>query len=117
MGLNDFDHAEDTERKLRELSEQPKDYIEDIEKKLQKLTENVTRTNAKKVKAEARCRGIIIERLDDISFRVRNDVIDIRPGDRIVLPTGEEKEIIKAITDRNRRFGESFYIYFTIGTL
>jgi len=113
MESNNLDRAEDTERKLRELSERPKDWIEDIEKKLQKLTESTTRTNAKKVKVGVRGKKIIVEQLDGISFRVRSDVIDVRRGDIIVLPSGEEREVIMAIADPNRRFGEPFYIYFT----
>ena len=120
MKSNNFDRAEDTERKLRELIERPKDYIEDIEKKLRKLTEIVTRANAKKVKIGIGGKKIIVEQLGDLSFRVknnvmaRNDLMSMKPGDGIVLPSGEEREIRTAIPELDRIWLEPFYIYFTI---
>ena len=86
------------------------DYVEDIEKKLKELTEKITK--GEDIEVRIRGRRVIVERLHDNSFRVPNDVIDVRPGDPIVLPSGEERQVTWAITDLNRKFGEPFYIYF-----
>ena len=57
-----------------------------------------------------RAREVPVERLGDESFRVKNKDIDARPGNIIVLPSGERREIRWALPDRNR-FDE-FWIYF-----
>ncbi|MCD6318203.1 hypothetical protein J7M02_03970 [Candidatus Aerophobetes bacterium] len=93
MESNNFDRAQDTERKLRELSEK------------------IWRTKAEKIKVQIRNRREVpVERLGDESFRVKNKDIDARSGNIIVLPSGERREIRWALPDRNR-FDE-FWIYF-----
>ena len=86
------------------------DYVEDIEKKLKELNEE-TWEKAEKIKAQIRDRrGLPVERLTDESFRVRNKDIDARPGNIIILSSGEKREIKWAIPERDR-FDE-FWIYF-----
>ena len=86
------------------------DYVEDIEKKLKELNEE-TWKKAEKIKAQIRDRrGLPVERLTDESFRVRNKDIDARPGNIIILSSGEKREIKWAIPERDR-FDE-FWIYF-----
>ena len=92
MELNNLDGAEDIERRLRELAERM--------------------ATGERIEAELRGRRVTVERLNDDSFRVRSDVMDVRREDIIVLPSREEREVRWAIPKRNRRWGKPFYIYF-----
>ena len=86
------------------------DYAEEVEKKLKELNEE-TWKKAEKIKAQIRDRrGLPVERLSDESFRVSNKDIDARPGNIIILPSGEKRKIKWAIPERDR-FDE-FWIYF-----
>jgi len=116
MEPNNFDRAEDTERKLREISERPKNWIEGIEKQLEEKSEELNekrwRTQAEKIKVQIRDRRELpVERLGDESFRVRSKDIDARSEDIIILPSGEKREITWAIPE-SHEFGSQFWIYF-----
>lgn len=86
------------------------DYVEDIERKLRELAEKMTK--GKKIEIKVRDKKVTVEQLNRVSFRIRNDVMDIRKGEEIVLPSGEKRKVGGTFREGDRF--DKFWIYFRI---